>query len=134
MLRCKSADYKWELNQTYGVSSKELAPPIYINKASISRVYSFKFLGVLLDVNLKFKDHVKTNTNWYLPSLAHRPATSIRRCYQGSDVSQTARRGGCEGEELLNHPALYFFIFQKNIIKLKIQHSVSLFLRNFEKY
>ena len=33
-------------------------PPIYINNASINRVYSFKFLGVVLDVNLKFKDHV----------------------------------------------------------------------------
>ena len=33
-------------------------PPININNASINRVYSFKSLGVLLDVNLKFKGHV----------------------------------------------------------------------------
>ena len=28
--------------------------PIYINNASINRVYSFNFLGVILGVNLKF--------------------------------------------------------------------------------
>ena len=35
-----------------------LLPPIYINNASINRLYSFKFLGVVFDVNLKFKDLV----------------------------------------------------------------------------
>ena len=33
-------------------------PPIHINITSINRVYSFKFLGVVLDVHLKFKKHV----------------------------------------------------------------------------
>ena len=33
-------------------------PPIYITNASINRVYSFKFLGVVFDEILKFKDHV----------------------------------------------------------------------------
>ena len=32
--------------------------PIYINNASINRVYSVTFLGVVLDVSLKFEDHV----------------------------------------------------------------------------
>ena len=35
-----------------------VSPPIYINIASINTIYSFKFLGVVLDVNLDFKDHV----------------------------------------------------------------------------
>ena len=29
-----------------------------LNNASINRVFSFKFLGVVVDLNLKFKDHV----------------------------------------------------------------------------
>ena len=33
-------------------------PPIYINNASTNSVYSFKFLGVVLDVSLIIKDHV----------------------------------------------------------------------------
>ena len=37
-------------------------PPNYINNASINRVHSFRFLGVVLDVNLKFKEHVPNIT------------------------------------------------------------------------
>ena len=35
-----------------------IIPSIYINNASINRVYSFKFLGVVLDVYFKLKEHV----------------------------------------------------------------------------
>ena len=37
-------------------------PPINIINGSINKVYSFNFLGVVLDVNLKFKDHVLSVT------------------------------------------------------------------------
>ena len=33
-------------------------PSIHINNSSINRFYSFTFLGVILDVHFKFKDHV----------------------------------------------------------------------------
>ena len=33
-------------------------PSIHLSNVSINRVCSFKFLGVVLDVNLKFKEHV----------------------------------------------------------------------------
>ena len=43
---------------------RTVLPPIYINKASDNGVYSLKFLGVVLDVNLNFIDHaIDANKN-----------------------------------------------------------------------